>query len=184
MTQQKKIVYSIYTLFTVYPVAVGYIVDGLGDFGSLLLAVDFSANVTFTLIALWYARKVDGQSKEVNYLITFVINEAVECTVPIAYLLCVLMAYYGPNATHIGDIKFRGWNSTAIENIYDSVFWLLLLTAVDFGSLMIGAILVKVFAGLNVFKMFAQLQSDAGLLLAIDQAWRITFVSLNKLYLN
>ena len=157
-----------------------YIGSLLGDLGHLLLAFDFTVNVSYTLVALWYGRKEQNQLKKVDYLLSFIINEAVECIIPIAYLLCLLMAFYGPNADHLGNVKFGGWNYTERTDLDNDIFWLLIITAVDFGSLMIGAALLKILGGLNVFRIYARLQSDVGLYLAIQQGFMISWVGLKK----
>ena len=150
----------------------------LGNLGHLLLAVDFTVNVSFTLAALWYGRKEQNQLKKVDHLLSFIINEAVECIIPIAYLLCLLIAFYGPNAEHLGNIKFGGWNFSERTNLNNDIFWLLIITTVDFGSLIIGGALLKIIGGLNVFRIYAQLQSDVGLLLAIAQGFMVSWVGL------
>ena len=152
----------------------------LGDLGHLLLAFDFTVNVSFTLLALWYGRKEQNQLKKVDYLLAFIINEAVECIIPLAYLLCLLMAFYGPNAKHLGNVKFGGWNYSERTNLDNDIYWLLIITSVDFGSLIIGGALLKIFGGINVFSMYAQLQSDIGLFLAVQQGFMVSWVSLTK----
>ena len=148
----------------------------LGNLGHLLLAVDFTVNISFTLAALWYGRKEQNQLKKVDHLLSFIINEAVECIIPIAYLLCLLIAFYGPNVEHLGNIKFGGWNFSERTNLNNDIFWLLIITTVDFGSLIIGGALLKILGGLNVFRIYAQLQSDVGLLLAIAQGFMVSWV--------
>ena len=90
------------------------------------------------------------------------------------------MAFYGPNAEHLGNIKYGGWNFSERTNLNNDIFWLLIITSVDFGSLIIGGVLLKIIGGLNVFRIYAQLQSDVGLLLAISQGFMVSWVGLTK----
>ena len=70
----------------------------------ILLGVDFVINLLFTGQIYWYHRqgKVDKCGAA---LMTLVLNEFLEMTVPITFLLCFLVSFYGGNAFIIGEKK-------------------------------------------------------------------------------
>ena len=137
----------------------------------LMLGIDFAINISFAVLALWYSRKDKNEEKKADIVLSLIINEAAESLMPIAYLICLLMAYYGPNAEMLGNIKFGGWNFSSITNIETSLFWIFVLFFVDFGSTIISAILLKVFGKMNIFKMYVQMQRELGFLFAMEQGY-------------
>ena len=148
----------------------------------LLLAVDFTINIIFCLLTLWYNRHEKDEEKKVCTLLNLIINEAVECTMPIAYLVSLLFAYYGPNRDILQGIGFGEWHQAAIEDFGNTVFWIIAIFLSDFGSTVISAILLKVIAGMNIFKMYSQLQNEIGHLLIVDQGYIMTEVKLLKIH--
>lgn len=146
----------------------------------LMLGIDFSINISFALMALWYNRNEQNQERKADIVLALIINEAAEFLMPIAYSICLLMAYYGPNAGMLGNIKFGGWNFSEITNIETNLFWILVLFFADFGSTVISAILLKMFGNMNIFKMYIQMQRELGFLFIIEQGYIVCEV--HKIY--
>ena len=143
----------------------------------LMLGIDFAINISFALVALWYNKNSKNEEKKADIVLSLIINEAAEFLMPIAYLICLLMAYYGPNAEMLGNIKFSGWNFSAITNIDTNLYFLFILFFADFGSTIISAVLLKVFGKMNIFKMYIQMQRELGFLFAIEQGYIVCEVS-------
>ena len=143
----------------------------------LMLGIDFSINISFALLSLWYNKNSKTEEKKADIVLSLIINEAAEFLMPIAYLICLLMAYYGPNAEMLGNIKFGGWNFSAITNIETNLYFLFILFFADFGSTVISAVLLKVYGKMNIFKMYIQMQRELGFLFAIEQGYIVCEVS-------
>ena len=151
-----------------------------------MLAVDFLINIKSTISTIRHYRRNTEEStdKQIDALMSVIFNETVECIMPIAYCICLLMAYFGPNAELLGNIKNGNWNYTAIEDISDACFWLIVLFIVDLGSLLICIILLKVYCKMNNLKMFLQVLEQIGPFLALYQAYMVTEVCYLTTYAN
>ena len=91
-----------------------------------------------------------------------------------------LMAYCGPNSLLLGSIRFGGWNFSEITDLGGNIFWISVLFLVDFGSTLLSFILLKIFGGMNIFKMYYQVVQEMGVVLAIQQGYIVVEVSKNS----
>ena len=77
----------------------------------ILVATDFMINNYFAAVT-WRAKKnfteksLPKLKKSVQIL---VLSESLEIVIPLAYLLCFVIAYHGPNADILGNIKNGYW---------------------------------------------------------------------------
>ena len=96
---------------------------------------------------------------------------------PVIISVCIVMAYIGPNSKIIGNIENGSWHFSAIENIYKSLLWILVIFSVDFGSCLLTFILIWWFTKMNIFKMYLQMQKLMWYTLAIHQGYMVSEVS-------
>ena len=88
-------------------------VGGLATDATLytLIASDFIINNYFAVMT-WRAKR-NATEKSLQKLKTsvqiLVLSECLEIVIPLAYLLCFVIAYYGPNADILGNIKNDYW---------------------------------------------------------------------------
>ena len=73
---------------------------------------------------------------------TQIINESVEFMMPMAYCACYMMAYFGPNAELMGNVKNDSWHFIAVDNIDETLFWNTIMFAIDLGSTVITFLLL------------------------------------------
>ena len=66
--------------------------------------------------------KVDELFSVKEDLDKLIVTERTESIVPLIFVLCFLMAYYGPNAEHFGNIKLSLWHYEAIFPIQVNTF--------------------------------------------------------------
>ena len=110
-------------------------------------------------------------------LITLISNEATEFILPISYACVLLLSYYGPNAEIMGNIKNSSWQYAAIEDISDTLFWLVVMFLVDSISTATSLFLLWMFCNVNILKMYSQILNHMGYLLAVQTAYYVTEVS-------
>ena len=96
-----------------------------------------------------------------------VLVERVETLVPLTYMACFLMAYYGPNAEILGSIKLTIWNYEAISDIEKFLQNLSLLVGIDFMSGVVTGILLYVTCKINVFRTLKMIQKKMWLMMAV-----------------
>ena len=67
----------------------------------------------------------------------------------IAYVLCLLMAYYGPNGSILGNIRNEYWSFKEIHNLEKLLAGIFKMFAIDVISLATGAILLWKFSSID-----------------------------------
>ena len=88
----------------------------------------------------------------------------------LTYLLLIIMAYFGPNAELLGNIKLSIWHfQRPIADIEAYIFNVGLLFAVDLFSLVINGGLLWNFANINVLKIMKKLQNDFWFVFAVAE---------------
>ena len=93
-----------------------------------------------------------------------------------------LMAYCGPNSLLLGSIRFGGWNFSETTDLGGNIFWISVLFLVDFSSTLLSFILLKIFGGMSIFKMYYQVVQEMGVVLATQQGYIVVEVSKNSAY--
>ena len=146
----------------------------------LILGSDFLINLCHCIAILWYNKdKTElNEKKKVKAVLSLIMNEAVEFTMPIGYIIVMLMAYYGPNAEIIGNIRNGEWQYSAIESLDVTVFWISMMFLVDFASALICSLILQIFCKMNIWKMYLHTLKQVGYLLAIQQGCLLSEVSL------
>ena len=149
----------------------------------LILGIDFLINICFCLFTIWCS-KTESEAKRkmhVKCLLYLAMNESVEFIMPIAYCIVLLMAYFGPNAEIIGDVKNSSWHFKAITNLYNTISWHATMFFVDFGSMVVSFCLLQGFCKLNLAKMHLQLVHQMWYILAVGQSYLVVEVGINSL---
>ena len=135
-----------YAMGTRHALFLTYTVGSIGTITttSLMMLCDFLINI-YTALKILYVRRRNPNDKmeQAELLQTLVINETVEIMVPLTYLLCFLLAYYGPNAELIGDIANSYWQYSAVEDVGGTIFIVSIFFFVDLLSLVFCTILER-----------------------------------------
>ena len=106
---------------------------------------------------------VIGERKSLNVLI---------------YLVLIPMAYFGPNAELLGNIRLSIWQfQRPIEDIEAYLFKVTLLLGVDLLSVIINAGMLWYFCKINLLMMLMKLQKSFWHVFAIADAFIITEVN-------
>ena len=104
------------------------------------------------------------------------LTERVETLVPLTYMLCFAIAYYGPNAEILGSVKLDLWHFKPVLDIGNYMQNLFMLFSVDFMSLIMNGIILRTTCDINIFKIFQKIQSEFWLIMAVQQAVSLTEV--------
>ena len=147
----------------------------------LILSSDFVINLVSCAKILWYIKNPSEKTEVRKQLaiLVLVVNETVEFIAPISYGLCLLMAYFGPNANLLGNVKNDLWQYVAIDDIYLTFFWIAVMFFVDLLSTVITILALYIWGNINVVKSYIQMQTVIGYLLVIQQAYMMNeYVSM------
>ena len=77
--------------------------------------------------------------------------------VPVCYLATFISAYYGPNASILGNIGNNYWNFVAIEDVSDVISTTMQMAGIDFGILLTTWLTLWIFCRIDVFREFCKL---------------------------
>ena len=101
------------------------------------------------------------------------LTERIETLVPLTYMMCFAIAYYGPNAEVLGSVKLDLWQFKPILDIDNYMTSLFMLFSVDFLSLIMNGIVLWTTCNINIFKIFRRIQSEFWLIMAVQQAYSL-----------
>ena len=148
-----------------------------------ILAIDFVINLFFALVIIWCHRHPSKKNleRQWNYTLSLIVNESVEIVMPISYALCLLLAYYGPNAEILGNIKSGDWQYAAIEDIVSTFKWAAIIFTVDMASGILSFIVLWWCCKINILRMYLQVQDCIWYIFAIEQAYMLTEVRIMSL---
>ena len=105
-----------------------------------------------------------------------VLTERIETLVPLTYMICFAIAYYGPNAEILGRVKLDLWQYKPILDFGNYMKNVFILFVVDFMSLVINGIILHASCNINIFKTFQKIQREFWLIMAVQQAYSTTEV--------
>ena len=84
-------------------------------------------------------------------------DDTILVSVPVCYLATFISAYYGPNASILGNIGNSYWNFVEIDNVRDVISSTMLMAGIDFGILLTTWLTLWVFCKIDVLKEFCRL---------------------------
>ena len=91
---------------------------------------------------------------------------------PLTYMALILMAYFGPNAGLLGNIKLRLWHyQKPIPDINAFVMNVSLFLVVDILSFVINGCLLWHFCKVNAIKQLQKVQKDFWIVFGIAEAF-------------
>ena len=144
----------------------------------ILLVIDFLINICFSVRIYFLKKKSCAKNIEkiCNLVQVLVLSEFLEMLVPLGYLACFLVAYYGPNGHMLGNIKNSYWQYEAGRDIWKSCYNLILLLLIDSISFIVSFLMLYFVSNINLLKVLLHLQTEYGLLFAIHQAFLLEYL--------
>ena len=115
-------------------------------------------NLHLALRIIWI-KKTKPQNDEndlemFHLLFSLTINELVEVVMPMTFLVCFLLAYYGPNAEIIGGVKSTHFHYVPVTDIYGFVLKMILFLMVDLFSVIFVGTLLWVSCKINLIRAY------------------------------
>lgn len=148
----------------------------------VILIVASGVNLYLGLRIVWTKYKngfnADNQNNAIGMLIELVLNESVELVVPIAYILCFIIAYFGPNAEIIGTVKSEYWHHVPVEDVQLFCRNLGIFLLAETFTFLFSFLLLKFTCGINIMKAFIVTQREYWLLMAANTGYTIQMVSI------
>ena len=116
-------------------------------------------------------------------LLKLILIETLEILIPLAYILTVLIAYYGPNAEIIGNIRNNYWQYESIDDIGTVVEAVSLMFAIDLCSAIIAGLLLWKMCSINILREFCRIMDEYWTIIAINIANYLNYVSTSSFFL-
>ena len=108
-------------------------------------------------------------------ILKLLLSELCEWLVPLAYAICFAMAYYGPNAYLLGNVRNGYWQFKAVQNTSWTFLVMLCLFAMDICCLLINSSVIWIFCKVNMFKEFCILMQKFWYIMALKLTMEIYF---------
>ena len=105
-----------------------------------------------------------------EYLNGLVISERIETVIPLTYIICFLMGWFGPNAEFFGSINLTIWHHLAVTDLEGFLQNLCLCLFVDFMSFVCNSVILWTTARINTVKILKKIQDEFWLIFAIQEA--------------
>ena len=102
-----------------------------------------------------------------------VLAEATEGLTPLMYALGFAMAYYGPNASILGNVKNGYWGYEKVEDIGYLFQMMLLLFGVDVLSVLINFLILSTWTNVKLFQEFSRIMKEYWLFMAIKFGFKM-----------
>ena len=88
------------------------------------------------------------------------------------YVMLIIMAYFGPNAEVLGNVKLKIWQfQRPISDIYSCILKVSLLMAVDLLTLVINGILIWKICSISILQILKRLQKEYWVYFAVAEAY-------------
>ena len=112
-----------------------------------------------------------------------ILTERIETLVPLIYIICFGITYYGPNAEMLGTVKLDLWSFKPVMDIENYALNLFILFVVDFMSLVFNGIILQTTCNIKVFEIFQNIQREFWLVMAVQQGWSLAQVIKLRIYI-
>ena len=152
---------------------------------AVIIGTDFIFHIFLCIKIVYLKYKEEKQmntESRINLLQNLVLAKMIDIMVPICYLACFIISYYGPNANTIGNISNDYWHYSAVEDVSHTAKFVCVFFIVDMIGLVICAIVLWVFCKINLYKAFGAIQNEFGAGFAASAALVLNGVS--KLTVN
>ena len=143
------------------------------------VVVDILLQIIMTYQIIKWHKKVTVDQNEIlkkkkrKAVLNLVLVELCEGLVPMAYALSFSMAYYGPNAELLGNVKSEYWQYEAVEDVSGTFLVMLCLFIMGIVCLALSSSILWIFSRVNLFEEFCSVMQKYWYILAMKLAYDI-----------
>ena len=143
-----------------------------------ILGVEFTLNLFLCFKIIWIQKKMEIDDSEnlkqakamERSIVRLTLNETIEVLVPLSYAITFVLAYYGPNATILGNVRNSYWNYEEVKDIRKLLLTSFEMFSIDLISAIISGVLLWKFCNINLFREFCKIMKSYWKLIAITLA--------------
>ena len=149
---------------------------------AVILGFDLVINIFITGRIMWLKRKanfVEKIDEAESHLVSLLINEMVEAVTPFAFLICLLLTYYGPNAHLSGNVGSSHFHYKPVEDIGKYVENLLTFFIADVLCLIVTSALLWFVSRINILKAYMVIVKEFWPFISMITSTWIVLVSIN-----
>ena len=145
----------------------------------ICIGLDFAVNLVLCIQIIWRTRKKKQlpNIEDDTDLQELALNEKTVYIVPLAYFICFLVAYFGPNSRIIGNVGNTSWHFGKVNDIWPPVFIMLLMFLIDLVGIAVWTFLLKIFCNITYLKGYMHIQKKYWFIMAIHEAYSLNEVS-------
>ena len=154
-----------YTLSARHAIVVGSFMSSVPNemVGYVLMGADFLINVLLCLWIVWTKKKHPNKiHAQIDLLQDLAIAELTEFHAPLSLIITISSAFFGPNASILGNISNDYWQYEAIEDINGYLSSLGLFFSIEFSCAIVTTIILWFACRINLCKAFVELQEEFG----------------------
>ena len=89
-----------------------------------------------------------------------------------------IVAYHGPNAELIGNVRNGYWQYTKTEDVNHTIEYVFMFFLVDVCSLLVSAALLWCFCRINLYRAYSEIMKEFGSVITIQMGSALNGVSL------
>ena len=143
------------------------------------LALDFIVNLIICIKIMWRTKKAEPPVplEDDADLHALALNEKVVYIVPLTFIICAVVAYYGPNAWILGNVYNESWHFGRLEDFAQPVKIMAILFCIDIISIILWQIFLKIFSKISYYNGFMYIQRRFWFFMAIHEAFSLNEVN-------
>ena len=151
-----------------------------------MATTDFLIQLKMTLQIVKLHKKVMSNGQEMlkmdkkKAISKLLLAESCEGLTPLVYAICFAMAYYGPNAELIGNVKNGCWQYNAVEDVSRTFLLMLWLFTVDSICLLLNSSIVWKACNINLLNKFCSMMAKYWYIMALKLAHLAIFFFFPK----
>ena len=142
-----------------------------------ILGVKFALHLKTCYEIISLQRKIKSQDykrgnkmlERNKVILILIVNETVEALVPLSYAIGFALAFYGPNATLIGNVRSSYFGQKETKDVQHLYLVLFQMFGIDLSAMICSAIALWIFCRINLFQEFCNV---------IEKYWMILDIKL------
>ena len=135
----------------------------------IVLAEESIIGIYMVVEIIWiHLKRPEHIQQQVRLLQKLVLKEFVGFIVPLTFLFCFTIAFYGPNSDKIGNVRNSYFGYQAVDDFTSHASRIASLFFIDVASAALGSALLWKFCNINVYRGLLALQQEFGDVILIN----------------